>query len=237
MRRRGERCIFLGISVEWLLEHSILLLTVVAVFAMSLWLTNRLKVRWIPAIIFSIANSVLGLLAMRGLAIVEAGFDISRAANLRIYGATFAIPALYYVSAKLFKRKPADFFDACTVILMFDLFLGRLNCIFAGCCKGCILKGSIRWPIRELELLYYIVMMIIFGVRVYKKKTSGEVYPIYMISYGILRLIIEPFRVEYDALGAVHFGTIWSVISIIMGLSIYYTQQEKIKRKKGVQKK
>lgn len=232
-----KRCPFLGINVEWLLEHSISLLTVVAVLAMSLWLTNRLKVRWIPAIIFSIANSLWGLLAMRGLAIVEAGFDISRAANLRIYGATFAIPALYYVSAKLFKRKPADFFDACTVILMFDLFLGRLNCIFAGCCEGCILKGSIRWPIRELELLYYIVMMIIFGVRVYKKKTSGEVYPIYMISYGILRLIIEPFRVEYDALGAVHFGTIWSVISIIMGLSIYYTQQEKIKRKMGVQKK
>ena len=229
--------LFLSISVEWLLEHSIPLLTVVAVLAMSLWLTNRLKVRWIPAIIFSIANSVLGLLAMRGLAIVEAGFDIGRAANLRIYGATFAIPALYYVSAKLFKRKPADFFDACTVILMFDLFLGRLNCIFSGCCVGCILKGSIRWPIRELELLYYVVMMIIFGIRVYKKQTSGEVYPIYMVSYGILRLIIEPFRVEYNSLGVIHFGTIWSVLSIIIGLSIFFAQQEKQTKKRRVKKK
>ena len=58
-----------------------------------------------------------------------------------------------------------------------------------------------------------------------------------MITYGALRFVLECFRVEYGALGAVHFGTIWSVISIIMGLSIYYTQQEKIKRKKGVQKK
>ena len=58
-----------------------------------------------------------------------------------------------------------------------------------------------------------------------------------MITYGALRFVLEWFRVEYDALGAVHFGTIWSVISIIVGLSIYYTQQEKIKRKKGVQKK
>lgn len=58
-----------------------------------------------------------------------------------------------------------------------------------------------------------------------------------MITYGALRFVLELFRVEYGALGPVHFGTIWSVISIIVGLSIYYTQQEKIKRKKRVQKK
>lgn len=170
---------------------------------------------------------------MRGLAIVEAGFNVSRAANLRIYGATFVIPVLYYVAAKIFHRKPVEFFDTCTVILMFDLFLGRLNCILSGCCAGRILAGAFRWPIRELELVYYIVMMIGFGIKVYKGKTSGEVYPMYMISYGILRLIIEPLRVEYDSLGEIHFGTIWSIISILIGLSVYWTQKEKdTKRRK-----
>lgn len=96
--------------------------------------------------------------------------------------------------------------------------------------------GSIRWPIRELELLYYIAMMIYFGIKVYKGKTSGEVYPIYMVSYGVLRLIIEPLRVEYDSLGAIHFGTIWSILSIIIGLSIYWSQKEETKKRRRKEK-
>ena len=167
---------------------------------------------------------------MRGLAIVEAGFDVSRAANLRIYGATFVIPFLYYMASKAFHRRPAEFFDTCTVILMFDLFLGRLNCMLSGCCVGRVLTGSLHWPIREFELLYYIAMIIVFGIKVYKGKSSGEIYPIYMISYSILRLVIEPFRVEYDSLGPIHFATVWSLLSLCIGAGIYFELRKREKR-------
>ena len=44
---------------------------------------------------------------------------------------------------------------------------------------------SVRWPTRELELVFYIILLIVL----YRKNRSvshkGEIWPIYMIIWGI----------------------------------------------------
>ena len=73
-----------------------------------------------------------------------------------------------------------------------------------------------RVPTRALELLFYLIFIIITADKIYKNKTSGYVYPIYMLSYGVFRFIIEFMR-ESDANSALHIGHIWSIISISVG--------------------
>lgn len=225
----------------WIQQHVLLMFAIGIIICNFIWLVvcrKTLNIKWYAALIIAILHDIVGYTAMRLLAIIEAGGDISKAANMRLFGAVFLLPLLYYAWARFFRHKTSLIMDAAAICLTIGLIFGRFDCLVGGCCMGVRLPfGGLRWPLREIELIYYSIFLLYYCPRIHQGKTHGEVYPIFMITYGALRFVLELFRVEYDALGAVHFGTIWSVISIIVGLSIYYTQQEKIKRKKGVQKK
>ena len=60
------------------------------------------------------------------------------------------------------------------------------------------------------------IFIILTADKIYKDKTSGYVYPIYMLSYGIFRFIIEFMR-EANSHSVLHIGHIWSIISILVG--------------------
>lgn len=194
-------------------------------------------------LITSILHTIVGVVCVKVFAIVETGFNFENAGNMSIYGAIFFLPIFYYIGSKIFKKDMAVIFDVFTICVLATLICARFNCIFSGCCLGrCVMENSsITWPTRELEIVFYIILILILKKQVYKGKTKGEAFPIYMIAYGIFRFIIEWFRVgEAVIFGVFHRAHLWSLVSILIGcLVLVYVIPKKQKntyRKRGVKR-
>ena len=106
--------------------------------------------------------------------------------------------------------------------MIFTLLCARLNCLFSGCCLGKPIPGTEHtWPTRQAELVYYAVLLIFLWRKVGKPGFSGKVYPIYMMSYGIFRFIVEWFRETTNPVAFFHISHIWALVSIAVGAGIY----------------
>ena len=216
----------------------------VGVVLMSVWwlkFQKKLNMKWYWAPILSITYFVISLIAVKFWALLEVGFDSTKAANMRLYGAIFVLPELSYFIAKLTKRNPALVVDIMGVCATIGLFSVRINCLIAGCCKGVLIEpnGTARWPLVELEMVLCVVLCLYFWNKVYKQQTKGTAYPIIIMIYGIFRFIIEWVREEYTGqIWIFHMAHIWSIIAIIgAAIAIYlinrYNHNHNNMRKSG----
>ena len=114
------------------------------------------------------------------------------------------------------KRK--RIFDRYAFYVLPSMILQRIRCMIAGCCYGKhLFDTQLRWPTREMEILFYICMLCIF-LKEEKDLVQGSLFPLLMISYSSFRFIEEFVR---DGSGLLHMAHMWSVIVLIIGLSIY----------------
>ena len=213
--------------IGWFIRNALWLLLVVGTIFNMLWLSNfqdRLRMKWYAVIILSILHTVYGVLTVKAFAILEAGFDMTKAGNMSLFGGVFLMPLGYFVGAKLFKRRLSDVFDIFVVCMLFTLMCARVNCLISGCCNGCPIPGteSALWPTRELEIAFYVIMLLILGRRARLGTNCGELYPGYMFCYGIFRFVTEFFREsDHRIWGFFHISHIWAAASIIIGGVLY----------------
>lgn len=223
------------VTAAWLQDNALYLLLALGTIFNIFWLINfrdRLKMKWWAVLLISVLHTVYGVLTVMLFAFAESGFNPDSLGNMSIFGGVFLMPIAYFLGAKLFKRKPGEVFDIFLICMMFTLMCARINCIISGCCKGCLIFGSetARWPTRELEVVFYIVLLIIFGRRVKRNESRGELYPAYMFLYGIFRFITEFFRVSERSAGIFHLSHLWALISFGLGVSLYYELKSKNKK-------
>lgn len=217
---------------ELFTEHLlIILLTIGTIFTLFWLLKHRelLKLKWYMAVPVAIAHTAWGVLCVKVFAIAESGFNPESVGNMSLFGGVFFMPVFYWGMAKIFRVKAQTVFDICTICMIFTLMCARINCLISGCCLGNHLFGvSFRWPTRETEIVFYIVLMIWIIRKLNSGNTGEMVYPLYMMSYGIFRFIIEFFR--YSSSGMLlHPAHIWAVISFLIGYSIYVQTENKNK--------
>lgn len=220
---------------DWLSGHSLLLLLSAGTLFSFLWLMQfrgRLNMKWYAALPIAICHTLVGVVCVKAFAFMETGFNTDSLGNMSLFGGVFFMPLLYLAGAKLTKRKAADVCDAFTGCMILTVMCARVNCILSGCCGGKLLpwSTSLRWPTREAEILFYIVLLLLLGRRILKDETHGTAYPIYMIAYGIFRFAIEWFRSANSPLGWIHMGHIWALVSLALGYSIYVEQQNRMKK-------
>lgn len=212
----------------------IILLSIGTVFNI-IWLfrsRERLAFKWYAVLLLAVLHTVLGVLSVKLFAFLETGDG----GNMSLYGGVFFMPAFYFALAKLSKRPAADVFDVFTVCMLFTLMCARLNCIISGCCTGMYIPGTeLRWPTRELEIVYYLVMLALLIPRSLRGEQRGCLYPLYMASYGTLRFIIEFFRTS-TVTNLFHISHIWSGVSLALGFSIYI-ELKKINNNRKVRRK
>lgn len=224
----------MSMIVDWLSSHSLLLLLSAGTLFSFLWIMQfreRLAMRWYAALPIAIVHTLVGVVCVKAFAFMETGFNPDSLGNMSLFGGVFFMPLIYLAGAKLTKRKAADVCDVFTGCMIITVMCARVNCILTGCCGGWLLPGAetLRWPTREAELLFYIILLVMLGRRILKNKTNGTAYPIYMIAYGIFRFIIEWFRLANSPLGFIHMGHIWALASLLLGYSIYAEQTMKKK--------
>lgn len=208
--------------IDFIVSHYVLMiLLAVATVINFVWLFfNRkdLKMNIPILIVFSLLHSIIGVLFVVIFAYIEAGFDFEAIGNMSLYGGVFFMPIVYLLYALIRKVSIGRAFDIFTISIVSTLFFARINCIISGCCRGILIGDTgIRVPTRELELLFYALFVIFTITKIYKKESNGYMYPIYMLSYGVFRFIVEFLR-EADGESIFHIGHIWSIISIVIGL-------------------
>ena len=222
--------------LTWLSDHALILLLSCGTLFNVYWLhrcRERLHLRWLSVLLLSVLHTVLGVLSVKVFALFETG-DFS---NMSLFGGVFFMPLFYWGVAKLAKQKAADVFDVFTICLVFTLMCARLNCIISGCCLGAHIPieglTHLRFPTRELELLFYVLLLSRLWRKVLSGSARGMIYPIYMISYGIFRFVTETLRVSDRTDSILHVSHLWALLSLGIGISIYGELQKKEKKTGG----
>lgn len=222
--------------LTWLSDHALILLLSCGTLFNVYWLhrcRERLHLRWLSVLLLSVLHTVLGVLSVKVFALFETG-DFS---NMSLFGGVFFMPLFYWGVAKLAKQKTADVFDVFTICLVFTLMCARLNCIISGCCLGAHIPieglTHLRFPTREMELLFYVLLLSQLWRKVVTGSARGMIYPIYMISYGIFRFVTEMLRFSDRTDSILHVSHLWALLSLGIGISIYGELQKKEKKTGG----
>lgn len=222
--------------LTWLSDHALILLLGCGTLFNVYWLhrcRERLHLRWLSVLLLSVLHTVLGVLSVKVFALFETG----NFSNMSLFGGVFFMPLFYWGVAKLAKQKTADVFDVFTICLVFTLMCARLNCIVSGCCLGAHIPieglTHLRFPTRELELLFYVILLSRLWRKVLSGSARGMIYPIYMISYGIFRFVTETLRFSDRMDSILHVSHLWALLSLGIGISIYGELQKKEKKTGG----
>lgn len=161
---RGTR--LAELSMSWTKDYSLSALLLLGTIFNIFWLyrmRRQLQMKWYAVIAFSVLHTVCGVLSVKAFAFLETG----DAGNMSLFGGVFFMPVLYFISAKVSKRNIKAVFDIFTICMIFTVMCARINCIVSGCCAGLVIPGThYHFPTRELEILYYIVMLILLIPRV-----------------------------------------------------------------------
>jgi len=229
--------------MEFIREHALWFLLGIAAIFTFVWLftfRKRLRIKWYAVLIISVLHIVFGVLFVKLFAFLESPGTVYDG-GMSLYGAVFFMPVLYFITAKIFKRDTRVVFDLITVPLIFTLACARVNCLIAGCCKGEVISfihsHEVRWPTRQAELVYYAIFLTFAIIGVIKDRTKGTLYPVYLMSYGLFRFLIEWFRVSAHKFGVFHISHLWSIIAFLIGISFYFEMKKNrtLKKKRSKQ--
>lgn len=220
----------------WLTDCALFILLGCGTLFNVYWLhrcRERLHLRWPSVLLLSVLHTVLGVLSVKVFALFETG----NFSNMSLFGGVFFMPLFYWVVAKLSKQKAADVFDVFTICIVFTLMCARLNCIISGCCLGAHIPieglTHLRFPTREMELVFYVILLSRLWRKVLSGSARGMIYPIYMISYGIFRFVTETLRFSDRTDSILHISHLWALLSLGIGISIYGELQGKKKKTGG----
>lgn len=225
---------------DWLSSHSLLLLLSAGTLFSFLWLMQfrgRLNMKWYAALPIAICHTLVGVICVKAFAFMETGFNPDSLGNMSLFGGVFFMPVAYWVGAKLTKRPYGAVCDVFTPCMIFTVMCVRVNCIISGCCTGLRIPGTqMRFPTRETEVIYYVVMLLLLIPRVKKDERPGSIYPLYMASYGAFRFLDEFFRTSSTGM-LFHLSHVWAAIAFAAGLSIYIEINARNHQRKKVIKK
>lgn len=103
--------------------------------------------------------------------------------------------------------------DSFALIAPVSIMLGRIGCLSHGCCQGRVCSpgwftlqdshGTARWPSVPTEILFNLMMVMVFVMMRRFHKLPGQHFHIYLISYGVFRFFHEFLRNEAPLVGAI----------------------------------
>lgn len=131
---------------------------------------------------------------------------------------------LYSVKSKISFLKIADI---AVIGIALAQGIGRIGCDVFGrpmtniMVWGINYKGQILHPVQVYEFILDYILFIILWRRSYMKMFEGELFVIYLISFAIIRGIVEFFRINPIIWGPFSISHLLSVILIIIGLMFY----------------
>lgn len=166
-------------------------------FPLTLWLT------------------ITGVLGTMILAYIETG----EFGGTSFYGAVFLVPVLI-LPAMLMKMSYQDILNLCAPAECAMMIVMRFDCLDKGCCFGKYLPElGFQFPSQIAEMVVGAGIMAALIVMHWKNR-EHQLYPWYMILYGMCRAILQCFRyggTKPWVLGLSQ-GHLWSLLSVTVGI-------------------
>jgi phosphatidylglycerol:prolipoprotein diacylglycerol transferase len=174
-----------------------------------------------------------------------------RDGGLAIYGGLIFGAITLCISLKIKKINVLDFFDRIVPCVAIAQAIGRWGNFFNGEAFGTAvpydtlinlkvipqfiidnmyINGEYHLPMFFFEsIICFLGFIIMLFIRRRKYIKVGQITGFYLIWYGVLRFIIEIFRTDSLMLLNIKVAQVVSVIMVIVGLSIIFTQSKKPK--------
>src|SRR5262249_32791112 len=117
------------------------------------------------------------------------------------------------------------------------LLVGRLGCWVHGCCRGKVcppawytLRGAdglTRWPAVPVEFAFNLLFLAFAAVSLVRRKRGGQLFHVYLISYGLFRFAHEFLRETPRILGPLSGYHLASLLVFGLG-AVRYQQRRKL---------
>lgn len=150
---------------------------------------------------------------------------INRVPGLSFWGGILGGWLTLYFFAKRFRMDFWQLADIALVGVLGGLILSDIGCFLGGCNIGMpsraffavTMVGNLgtRWPIQILEALLLSVSLVKIWSEATHFHQRGKVASLGFIYLGIIKLIVAPLKQD-------HSGRAFSLIFILLGLTIYY---------------
>lgn len=213
----------LSLSTYWMM-------LVVGAVGMGICLDQR-KVRFslssVQCILFTCLLTVIGVLGAKVLYILEnLQYTLENGISLggvSFFGSVFLIPLLMPLIGFLFRLKPGQTMDVCGPCVAIMIGCLRVGCFLQGCCGGWRVElgaFSFCWPTQAVDSIWdFAILMWLLNLE-QEGKGKGTLYPLFMISYGVMRFLLEFLRDtpkdwlylshgQWFSVGAVLCGLVW----------------------------
>jgi phosphatidylglycerol:prolipoprotein diacylglycerol transferase len=156
--------------------------------------------------------------------------------GLIFYGGLFTALIAGVIFAKVSKVSVLDTADLFAPFVTLGHSIGRIGCLLNGCCYGKrvspFLESIFPWKAYPTQLFCSVGLFLVFLMLFYlqpKRRFRGQVFFVYLITYGLFRFLIEFLRGD---LSPVFYGlTITQVISIVLsivGIYLYFVKRHKL---------
>lgn len=161
--------------------------------------------------------------------------------GLSFFGTVFFLPLFMGVIGILYKNKSKYFIDYWALTIPLELSFVRFGCFLSGCCLGIINENGVHFPLDpqgvnripvQLYESIFDFLLFAFLILVEKKiKIKKILYPVFMVTYGMIRFIMEFYRDTSKYLFGLSNGQIFSFVSIIIGIIWLLVSQNKYYKK------
>lgn len=149
---------------------------------------------------------------------VLAYIELGEFGGTSFYGAVFLVPLLI-VPAMLMKLTYKDILNLCATAECAMMVVMRFDCLDKGCCFGRYLPQlGFQFPSQISEMIVGVTIMVLL-MQTLRKDRQAQLYPRYMLLYGLCRFILQGFR--YGGTNpwilGLSQGHFWSLLSMLIG--------------------
>lgn len=152
-------------------------------------------------------------------------FENGSLGGISFYGAVFAVPVVFVLLTFLLRIPYSTLMDLCAPAECIMLAFMKVQCLTSGCCGGRVLFTDshgvqIVFPSQIAELINGLIIMVVLMVLGRKKPNRGDLYPVYMIIYGVTRFVLNFLRAQQsDFFLGMSPGNVWSILSVMAGMA------------------
>ncbi len=153
-----------------------------------------------------------------------------------------------FIYTRQFSLKMVNFLDIYATVLPLGHAFGRIGCFFAGCCYGIEYDGVLSFtyslsagltplgvPLLPIQLIESVLLFVLFAVLIVllsKLSANGIIFKIYLISYSVMRFVLEFFRGDAERGAFLMLSTSQWVSILIVLIFIWSDIREKYKHTK-----
>lgn len=197
--------------------HFFMAIGAVTILVLMLWRHRQYALSRMQAILYGGLILLTGILGAKLLFFFECG--MKSFSGMSFWGAIFLVLLVMPLFGLFFKLKPKDSLDACAPCGAAMIGFQRFGCYYAGCCGGIPMQSGVEvWPTQLMEGFGDMSILLFLIWLEQREKMRGYAYSVFLITYGILRFIIEFFRDTLkDWFGFSH-GQFFSLIGIILAV-------------------